>query len=105
MASINTGMPRISRHRDRCRTGHPCTGSAPVNTTQYNVFANGKPLLRKGDPVQPHTILVGIKCLIHPAFVKSGSRKVFAKGIGVARRGDRADKGAMTGASPNVFAG
>ena len=105
MASINTVMPGISRHRDRCITGHPCTGSAPVISSQYSVFANGKPLLRKGDPVFPHTILVGIVCLIHPAKVNRGSSKVFAKGIGVARRGDSTDKGAMTGASGNVFAG
>ena len=105
MASINTGMPRISRNMDRCRTGHPCTASAPVKATQFTVFANGKPLLRKGDPVVPHTILVGIKCLIHGAKVNRASTTVFADGIGVARRGDRADKGAMTGASPNVFAG
>ena len=98
-------MPRISRNMDRCRTGHPCTASAPVKATQFTVFANGKPLLRKGDPVVPHTILVGIKCLIHGAKVNRASTTVFADGIGVARRGDRADKGAMTGASPNVFAG
>ena len=104
-------MPAVSRNKDRCRTGHKCTGSAPVNASQYTVFANGKPLLRRGDQVKPHTILVpgppskGFpKCLIHPASVKGSSRTVFAQGIGVARRGDRADKGAMTGRSPNVFA-
>ena len=104
-------MPAVSRNKDRCRTGHKCTGSAPVNASQYTVFANGKPLLRRGDQVKPHTILVpgppskGFpKCLIHPASVKGSSRTVFAQGIGVARHGDRADKGAMTGRSPNVFA-
>lgn len=104
MASINTGMPRVSRNMDRCRTGHPCTGSAPVKATQFTVFANGKPLLRKGDPVVPHTILVGIKCLIHGAKVNRASTTVFADGIGVARRGDSTDKGAMTGASDDVVA-
>jgi len=105
LASINTGMPKISRHKDRCRTGHPCTASAPVLATQYTVFANGKPVLRKGDPVKPHTIKVGLKCLIHGATLKGSSRSVFADGIGVGRRGDKADKGAMTGASDNVSAG
>jgi len=98
-------MPRISRHRDRCKTGHPCTGSAPVNASQYGVFVNNKPILRKGDSVQPHTIKVGLKCLIHGAKVNRGSSRVFARGIGVARRGDSTDKGAMVGASANVFAG
>ncbi len=100
-------MPAVSRNKDRCRTGHRCTGSAPVRASQFNVFANGKALLRRGDQVKPHTILVpGVppKCLRHGASVKGGSRKVFVKGVGVARRGDRADKGSMTGASQNVFA-
>ena len=98
-------MPRLSRDKDRCRTGHGCTGSAPVNTTQYTVFANGKPVLRKGDPVTPHTIPSGDECVFHPAKVNLGSFTVFAEGIGVARRGDSTDKGAMTGASEDVLAG
>ena len=105
MSSINTAMPRISRHRDRCFTGHGCTGSAPVNTTQYSVFANGKPILRTGDPVQPHTLPVGPFCKFHKARINRGSRRVFVRGIGVGRRGDSTDFGFMTGASPNVFAG
>ena len=98
-------MPRISRDRDRCRTGHACTGSAPVIATQRSVFANGKPLLRRGDPVAPHTILIGRFCVGHRAKVNRGSRSVFAKGIPVARRGDSTDFGAMVGASFNVNAG
>ena len=39
------------------------------------------------------------------AKLTGSSRTVFVKGIGVGRRGDRADFGAMTGASQNVFAG
>ena len=105
MASINTVMPRISRNMDRCRTGHPCTTSAPVKATQNSVFANGRPLLRRGDPVVPHTIKVGIKCLRHGANVRGSSRSVFARGVAVARRGDRADFGSMTGASFKVSAG
>ena len=83
MASINNVMPRISRQGDRCRTGHLCSKSAPVNASQFSVFANGKPILVRGDKVAVH----------------------FIKGIGVGRRGDRADFGAMTGASFDVFAG
>ena len=104
-------MPAVSRNKDRCRTGHLCTKSAPVNASQFTVFANGKPLLRRGDQVKRHTIKVFgppphyPKCLMHGASVKGSSRTVFAQGIGVARRGDRADKGSMTGRSPNVFAG
>ena len=108
MASINTGMPRISRHRDKCRTGHPCTASAPVLASQYSVFAEGKPILVKGNRVAPHTILVPgppPKCVGHGARLTGSSKTVFVKGIGVGRRGDKADFGAMTGAARTVHAG
>ena len=108
MASINTAMPRISRHKDRCRTGHKCSGTAPVNASQYTVFANGKPILVKGNRVAPHFILkpgTPPKSIPHKARLTGSSRSVFVKGIGVGRRGDRADFGAMIGASFNVFAG
>ena len=105
MASINTAMPRISRNKDRCRTGHLCSKSAPVNASQSSVFANGKPILVRGDKVASHFIKFGIKCISHRARLSGSSRSVFVKNIGVGRRGDRADFGAMTGASFNVFAG
>ena len=109
MASINTAMPRISRHKDRCRTGHLCSSTAPVNASQYTVFANGKPILKRGDRVAPHFILKTAggrpRCVGHKAQLSGSSRSVFVGNIGVGRRGDRADRGAMTGASFNVFAG
>jgi len=105
LASINTAMPRISRNKDRCRTGHLCSKSAPVNASQSSVFANGKPILVRGDKVAAHFIKFGIKCISHRARLSGSSRSVFVKNIGVGRRGDRADFGAMTGASFNVFAG
>ena len=106
MASINTCMPAISRHKDRCRTGHKCSATAPVNSSQSSVFANGIPILRRGDKVAFHFIKFGIKCIPHKnAKLTGSSRSVFVKGIAVGRKGDRADFGAMTGASFNVFAG
>ena len=103
-------MPRISRHRDRCRTGHLCSTTAPVLCSQYTVFANGKPILVRGNRVAPHFIKNPAyppppKCIPHKAKLTGSSRTVFVKGIGVGRKGDRADKGSMTGASGNVFAG
>ncbi len=109
MASINTVMPAISRHKDRCRTGHLCSSTAPVNASQYTVFANGKPILKRGDRVAPHFILKKAggrpRYVGHKAQLSGRSRSVFVGNIGVGRRGDRADSGAMTGASFNVFAG
>ena len=101
-------MPRISRNKDRCKTGHGCSRTAPVNASQSTVFANGKPILVRGDRVAPHTILVPgtpPRCVGHKAKLTGSSRSVFVKGIGVGRKGDRADRGAMTGASRTVFAG
>jgi uncharacterized Zn-binding protein involved in type VI secretion len=108
LASINTAMPRISRHRDKCKTGHLCNTTAPVLASQFTVFANGKPILVRGNRVAPHFIKNPApppKCIPHKAKLTGSSRTVFVKGIGVGRRGDRADFGAMTGASGNVFAG
>ena len=99
-------MPRISRNRDRCVTRHPCSPTAPVFARQYSVFANGKAVLTLGSRVAPHTILKGIKCIPHVNQKLNGSsRKVFAEGRGVGRKGDRADgKGMMKGASGDVIA-
>ena len=111
MASINTVMPRISRHRDRCKTGHTCSRTAPVLASQYSVFANGKQILVKGNRVAPHLIKNPAfppsppPCIPHPAKLTGSSRTVFVRGIGVGRKGDKADFGEMLGASGNVFAG
>ena len=98
-------MPRISRNGDRCKTGHLCNSSAPVLASQNTVFANGKAILVRGDRVAPHKIKIGIRCLPHVAKLSGSSFTVFVKNIGVGRRGDKADKGAMTGASFDVSAG
>ena len=105
MVSINTGMPRISRHQDLCATGHLCDDTAPVLSTQSTVFAEGQSMLRFGDPVAPHKIK-RVLCVPHPnQKVKSSSQTVFAEGIGVGRYGDRADDGFMIGAAFTVHAG
>ncbi len=107
MASINTGMPRVSRNRDLCVTRHPCNPTAPVIAKQYSVFANGKPILTKGSKVARHNWKPGLVCQAHlNQVLNASSRTVFAEGIGVGRKGDRADtKGAMKGASQDVLAG
>ena len=98
-------MPRISRHRDRCKTGHLCSRTAPVLASQGTVFANGKAILVRGDRLAPHKIKVALRCKPHPAKLTGSSKSVFVQGIGVGRKGDKADFGAMIGASPNVNAG
>tara|TARA_R110002153_G_scaffold125520_1_gene272598 strand:+ start:646 stop:954 length:309 start_codon:yes stop_codon:yes gene_type:complete len=102
-------MPRISRHMDRCRTGHRCSTTAPVLASQRNVFAEGKAILVRGNRVRPHLIprkLKPLKCIAHKnAKLKGSSSSVFVGNIGVGRKGDRADKGAMRGAAYTVHAG
>ena len=95
----------VSRHGDKCFTGHACNFTAPVIASQFTVFANGIPVLRPGDKVAPHTILFGRFCVPHFAKVNAGSSTVFAEGIPVARLGDSTDQGTMMQGAPNVFAG
>ena len=99
-------MPAISRHRDKCRTGHACSPTAPVLCSQFTVFANGKPILRPGDPCMKHTIptCCPLRCIPHIAVVNAGSRSVFVLGKSVSRKDDSTDMGALFMGSPNVFA-
>ena len=101
-------MPAVSRDRiDLARIGHGCTAIIGVKATQGSVFANGKPVLRPGDPCLPHTIPTCCPpmCISHFAKVNMGSRSVFALGKPVARNGDSTDFGALFQGSFNVFAG
>ena len=108
MPAINTRMPAVSRDKiDLAATGHLCEATAGCVATARSVFINGKRVLRPGDRLLPHTILVccPARCVGHPAKINMGSRQVFAEGRPVARIGDRADRGRMIQGSPNVFAG
>ena len=98
-------MPAVCRDKHLAKTGHACTTMAPVVARPSMVFINGKLVARLGDPLKPHTIKVGRKCLGHGANVNKGSTTVFAHGIPIARIGDSADQGAMAQGSPTVFAG
>ena len=67
-------MPRISRHNDLAKTGHACSTVAPVRASQFSVFANSRAVLRPGDKLKPHKILVAPpkRCVGHKAKVKKG---------------------------------
>ena len=98
-------MARISTHLHKAKTGHGCTFVVPVKATQRSVYAEGRPVLRRGDPTKPHVIRVGIYCVGHMAKVNRGSSSVFARGIPVARRGDSTDFGRLIQATGTVHAG
>ena len=99
----------ICRHRDIGRTGHKCDSKAPVIASQRRVFANGKPIARRGDRAGRHTILrmCGKRpcCKPHSAKLNKGSRTVFIYGIGVGRDRDSFDRKHMVQGSRDVFAG
>ena len=95
----------LCRHADKGRTGHGCTTVIGARATQGSVFANGTPVLRRGDPSFPHVIRAGRSCVGHRAKVNRGSSSVFCQGIPVARVGDSFDRGRMIRGSGNVFAG
>ena len=95
----------LCRHADKGRTGHGCTTVIGARATQGSVFANGTPVLRRGDPAFPHVIRAGRFCVGHRAKVNRGSSSVFCQGIPVARVGDSFDRGRMIRGSGNVFAG
>ena len=103
-------MPGISRDIiDLARTGHACDAMIGCKATARSVFANNRRVLRPGDPLLPHTILVctadGCYCAGHPAVVWGGSTSVFAEGRPVTRQGDGADRGGLIMGSFNVIAG
>ena len=99
----------LCRHADKGRTGHTCDGTAGTIASQGTVFANGRPVVRRGDKAMYHTILVckgrDCYCVGHRAKVNAGSSTVFCQGIPVARVGDSFDFGSMIQGSGNVFAG
>ena len=98
-------MPAVSREGDSLTTGHACTSTTTLDTPgQSTVFANSILIARKGDPTVSHPNPPVPACPDHIANVNAGSPNVFVVGIAVARKGDSADAGAMTGGSGNVFA-
>lgn len=98
-------MPQVARIGDSFATGHPCDGSSVIAQGSPNVFANGIPVSRRGDMSAVHAVKVGDECVPHAVPISGGSGSVFANGIAVARIGDGIDAGAITGGSPNVWAG
>ena len=99
---------RLCRHADLGKTGHLCTTVIGVQATQGVVFANGIPVLRRGDPAFPHKIQNPNRpprCKPHSSKVNRGSSSVFCLNIPVARVYDSFDQKFMIKGSANVFSG
>lgn len=83
-------------------TSHGDFPSSKAVSGSPNVFINGKPVIRVGDPFEEHCDSDGI---CHNGKASSGSSKVFANGKPICRIGDSIDCGSiMNGGSSNVFA-
>jgi uncharacterized Zn-binding protein involved in type VI secretion len=101
-------MPAVARQGDPTTTGHGCDSTSTVvgpTGASAKVFANNIAVECKGNPVAPHTIPSGRRCVSHSAVINAGSGTVFVGTIPIARVGDSADAGAITAGSPNVIAG
>lgn len=96
-------MALAARLGDSISTGHLCDGTSTImGQLQSKVKINGIFAAVAGDAIAPHTIKVGLNCVIHSAAINTGSSKVFICGIAATRVGDSADAGSITGHSSNV---
>ena len=100
-------MSAVSRVGDSLSTGHACTGSTTIasSNTDGSVKVNNINAIVVGAPTVSHPFPPNPPCAPHVANLNAGSSSVFIQGIAVGRVGDSADAGAMTSGSDNVFAG
>ena len=81
-------------------------GPLPIASGSHNVFANGMPVARAGDPYTGVHVAIPSPYTPHPVFCGAGSTRVFVNGIPVYRQGDfTACQSPQIQGSPNVFAG
>ena len=94
-----------------CTTGHACDSVTTVLGGSPDVMIGMVGVLRKGDPLSPHTIEqvppLLPPCIDHPGqVVNTGSATVFVNNKPIARVGDSVDiGGAITAGIPTVIAG
>ena len=111
-------MPGCARVGDTINTGHLCDTTATIIVGSNDVFVNGKSATFQGSDISSHQIESqrGVQppgpptnpstCIPHlKQIVKVGSATVKVNGKPMARKGDAADEGSVTGGSTNVFAG
>ena len=103
-------MPGCARVNDTINTGHGCDTTATIVVGSNNVFVNGRSATFQGASISTHTIEnpsgSDPKCIPHPGqIVNRGSGTVKVNGKAMARIGDSADLGSVTGGSTNVFSG
>ena len=100
-------MPAVCRVVDSLSTGHACTGTTTIASSNTNgtVKVNGIEVIVIGAPTVSHPAPPNPPCPPHVRFLNAGSPTVRVNSIAVGRIGDSADSGAMISGSSNVFAG
>jgi len=100
-------MPAVCRVGDSLSTGHGCSGSTTIasSNTDGSVKADSINIIVVGAPTVSHPFPPAPPCAPHVANLNAGSSSVSVNGIAVGRVGDSADAGAMTSGSPSVSAG
>jgi len=100
-------MPAVCREGDSLSTGHACTGSTTIasSNTDGTVKADGINIIVVGAPTVSHPFPPAPPCAPHVANLNAGSSTVSINGIPVGRVGDSADAGAMTSGSGTVSVG
>jgi len=100
-------MPAVCRVGDSLSTGHDCTGTTTIASSNTNgtVKVNGINVIVIGAPTVSHPAPPNPPCPPHVRFLNVGSSTVRVNSIAVGRIGDSADSGAMISGSSNVFVG
>ena len=102
-------MPKVVRVGDSLSTGHGCTGTTTIASSNQgvdNVYANGILVDVVGAPTVGHPFPPDPPCAGHTAYLNAGSATVFINSIKVGRHGDSADAGSMNEPSGvTVYAG
>jgi len=100
-------MPAVCRVGDSLTTGHACTGTTTIasSNTDGTVKVNGIEVIVVGAPTVSHPAPPNPPCPPHVRFLNAGSSTVRVNSIPIGRIGDSADSGAMISGSSNVFAG
>ena len=102
-------MPKVVRINDSLSTGHGCTGTTTLASSNQgvdNVYANNKLICVKNAPTVSHAFPPDPPCAPHTAKLNVGSSTVKINNIEVGRHGDSADAGAMLEpGGVTVFAG
>jgi len=102
-------MPKVVRIGDSLSTGHGCTGTTTIASSNQgvnNVYANGILICVEDAPTVGHAFPPDPPCAAHTAKLNTGSATVKINNIKVGRHGDSADAGSMNEpAGVTVYAG